>query len=237
MSSAAGSARYVEPVLQRARHYTAACGKSTVMAEERKLRVAVVGAAGTWGRFYLKAYNDHPDVDVIAIADQAARRDDFAARFGIQHVYATVEELLAVHGAPDIVSAVVPVSQNFPVISACVEAGVRVVSCEKPIHWDLKQADAIVELCRGTHTLLACAQCHLSQPFGTEVFDWVAEGNIGEVTSACIPGGCPREISGGACPQLAAIRLLCGMEVSWVEGWVLPPEPTYEVVPEGRPAV
>ena len=35
---------------------------------------------------------------------QAARRDNFAALFGIQHVYATVEELLAAHGAPDTVA-------------------------------------------------------------------------------------------------------------------------------------
>ena len=47
--------------------------------------------------------------------------------------YGTVAELLAVT-VPDIVSAVVPVSQNFPVVAACAEAGVRVVSCEKVRH-------------------------------------------------------------------------------------------------------
>jgi hypothetical protein len=26
------------------------------------------------------------------------------------------------------------------------------------------------------------------------------------------------------------------MEVAWVEGWALPPEPTYDVLPDGRPA-
>jgi hypothetical protein len=174
---------------------------------------------------------------VIAIADQAVgRARECADALGIQHVHATVDELLAVHGAPDIVSAVVPVSQNFPVVAACVEAGVQVVSCEKPIHFSLEEADSLVELCRCRGTLFACGQCHWSHPLGTEVFDWVRAGNIGKVTSACIPGGCPREVSGGACPQLAAIRLLCGMEVSWVEGWVLAPEPTYDAVPEGRPA-
>ena len=125
-----------------------------------KLRVAVVGAAGTWGRFYLKAYTEHPECEVVAIADQAPRRADFAARFGIKHAYETVEELLEAHGAPDIVSAVVPVSQNQPVVSACVAAGVRVVSCEKPIHFSLQEADALVELCRTGGTLFACAQCH-----------------------------------------------------------------------------
>ena len=75
---------------------------------------------------------------------------------------------------------------------------------------------------------------HWSNPLSTEVFDWVREGNIGEVTSAAIPGGLANEVSGGGCPQLASIRLLTGMEVAWVEGWTLPPEPTYDVVPEGE---
>ena len=103
-----------------------------------KLRVAVVGAAGTWGRYYLGAYAAHPDVDIVALVDTAERVAELGERFGVA-VYGTVEELLAVT-VPDIVSAVVPVSYNFPIVAACAEAGVRVVSCEKasptpPIHW------------------------------------------------------------------------------------------------------
>lgn len=94
-----------------------------------KLRVAVVGAAGTWGRYYLGAYAAHPDVDIVALVDTAERVAELGERFGVA-VYGTVEELLAVT-VPDIVSAVVPVSYNFPIVAACAEAGVRVVSCEK----------------------------------------------------------------------------------------------------------
>ena len=94
-----------------------------------KLSVAVVGAAGTWGRYYLGAYAAHPDVDIVALVDTAERVAELGERFGVA-VYGTVEELLAVT-VPDIVSAVVPVSYNFPIVAACAEAGVRVVSCEK----------------------------------------------------------------------------------------------------------
>ena len=97
--------------------------------EMAKLRVAVVGAAGTWGRYYLGAYAAHPEVELVALVDSAERVARLGERFGVE-TYGSVEELLRV-AVPDIVSAVVPVSQNFPVVAACAEAGVRVVSCEK----------------------------------------------------------------------------------------------------------
>jgi predicted dehydrogenase len=201
------------------------------------LRVAIVGAAGTWGRYYLGAYDRSPDCEVVALVDQATERVNvLAQRFGIKQVYSNVEELLAVD-VPDIVSAIVPVSQNFPVVAACASAGVRVVSCEKPIDFSLAQADALVELCRAKGTLFACGQCYWALPLMKECFEWVSAGNIGEVTAASIPGGLPNEVSGGGCPQLSAIRLLVGQEVSWVEGFTLPSPPTYEVLPDGLGAL
>ena len=208
---------------------------TTTTGSPAPLRVAVVGAAGTWGRYYLGAYHEHPDVEVVALVDPALPRTRaLAARFGVVRVCTTVDELLAPgHGpAPDIVSVVVPVGQNVPVVSACAHAGVDVVSCEKPIHWSLEQADALVELCRAKGTRFACGQCAWAVPFMPEIFDWVAAGNIGKVTSASIPGGLPTEVSGGGCPQLAAIRLLVGQEATWVEGWTDPCEPTYDVLPQ-----
>jgi len=69
-----------------------------------------------------------------------------------------------------------------------------------------------------------------------QVVDWIRAGNIGRLTAAAIPGGLPVEVSGGGCVQLAAVRILTGMEVEWVEGWVLPSEPGY-VAPAGRPDI
>lgn len=202
----------------------------------KKYRVAVVGAAGTWGRYYLRAYAGHPDCEVVAVVDRARdRRQAFADRYGVEAVFDTVEELLA-REVPDIVSAVVPVAHNFPTVAACAEAGVRVVSCEKPIAAELAEADAIVRFCRERGTLLGCAQTAWSTPFMPQVIDWVRAGNIGRLTGAAIPGGLPVEVSGGGCVQLAGVRLLTGMEVEWVEGWTLPSEPGY-VAPPGRPDI
>ena len=202
----------------------------------KKYRVAVVGGAGTWGRFYLRAYAQHPDCEIVALVDQAReRRQEFSARYGIDLVLDTVEELLD-REVPDIVSAVVPVSQNYPTVVACAEAGVRVVSCEKPISAELAEADAMVRICRERGTLFACGQSAWATPYMPQILDWVGAGHIGKLTAAAIPGGLPTEVSGGGCVQLSAIGLLTRQEVEWVEGWTLPSLPGY-VAPPGRPEV
>lgn len=203
---------------------------------DKKYRVAVVGGAGTWGRFYLHVYAEHPECEVVALVDRARdRRREFAEKYGIETVCDTVEELLA-RDVPDIVSAVVPVSQNYPTVVACAEAGVRVVSCEKPIAAELAEADDMLRICRERGTLLGCAQAAWSTAFMPQAVEWVRAGNIGKLTAAAIPGGLPTEMAGGGCVQLAAMRILTGMEVEWVEGWTLPSEPGY-VAPPGRPDI
>ena len=204
--------------------------------DNKKYRVAVVGGAGTWGRYYLHAYAEHPDCEIIALVDRARdRRQTFADRYGIKTVYNTIDELLA-REVPDIVSAIVPVAHNFPTVVACAEEGVRVVSCEKPIAATLDEADSMVRICRERGTLLGCGQAAWATPYMPQVIDWVHAGNIGRLTRAAIPGGLPVEVSGGGCVQLGSIRLLTGMEVEWIEGWTLPSEPGY-VAPPGRPDI
>jgi hypothetical protein len=59
---------------------------------------------------------------------------------------------------------------------ACAEAGVRVVSCEKPIHFSLAEADKLIALCEAKGTLFACAQCHYSSP---QVSSCLVGGGVG----------------------------------------------------------
>ena len=54
----------------------------------KQYRVAVVGAAGTWGRYYTRAYAAHPDCEIICLVDRAReRRDAIARRYGVEKVY------------------------------------------------------------------------------------------------------------------------------------------------------
>ena len=192
--------------------------------KNHKYRVAIVGGAGMWGRHYLRAYAEHPDCQIVALVDQARdRRQAFADRYGVKVIFDTVMDLLA-NDLPDIVSIILPVSQNPEAVIACAEAGVKVVSCEKPIAVTLSQADEMVSICRDRGTAFGCGTGYWDGPYLPEIADWIQSGNIGPLTGAGIPAGLPREVSGGGCVQLTMIRLLTGMEVSWVEGWTLQPE-------------
>ena len=200
---------------------------------EKKYRVAVVGAAGTWGRFYTRAYANRPDCEIAGLVDRARDRcEEIAGRYGVERVYDELGDLLAVE-VPDIVSVIVPVSQNYPCVTACAEAGVRVVSCEKPISHQLHEADEIIRICRQRGTLLGCSQAGWATPHMPGAIEWVRQGAIGRLTAAAIPGGLPVEVSGGGCVQLASLRILTGMDVEWVEGYTLPAEPGY--VAQGTP--
>ncbi len=190
----------------------------------KKYRVAVVGGAGTWGRFYLRAYANHPDCEIVALVDRARdRRDAFAERYEVETVFDTVDELFAIE-VPDIVSIILPVGHNPETVIACAEAGVKAVSCEKPIAVELSQADEMVRVCRERGTAFGCGTGYWDAPYLLETADWIRAGNIGQLTGAAIPGGLPTEVSGGGCVQLTMTRLLTGMEVEWAEGWALPPQ-------------
>ena len=189
---------------------------------ERKYRVAVVGGAGTWGRYYLRTFAQHPRCQVIALVDRARdRRQAFADRYAVPAVFDDVGELLA-REIPDIVSVILPVAYTAGVVLQCAEAGVKVVSCEKPIAAQLSQADELVRRCRELGTILGCGTARWS-PYIPQIIDWVRAGNIGALTGVAMPNGLEREVSGGACHDLVLMRLLVGREVEWVEGWTQPP--------------
>ncbi len=198
----------------------------------KKYRVAIVGGAGTWGRRYLHAYAHHPHCEIIALVDRAAeRRNAFATHYGINTQYDTLDQLLE-RQVPDVVSAVVPVGVNPTAVIACAEAGVKVVSCEKPIAAQLSQADDMVLICRQRGTVFSCGSIYSGIPHLSETIDWLRADHLGTITGAAITSGLPKEVSGGACVQLSLLRLLSNLEVEWAEGWTLPPLPEWTWPPD-----
>jgi predicted dehydrogenase len=194
------------------------------LSKNEKIRVAMVGGAGIWGRYYLRAFAAHPNCKIVALVDTAReRRQAFAERYGIEKTCDTVDQLLA-DEIPDIVSTSIPVGHNHAVVTTCARAGVKVVSCEKPIAPTLADADEMVRVCREHGTAFACGTAHWEIDYLPDIAAWIRDGNIGRLTAAAIPGGLPREVSGSGCVQLTMLRLLTGMEVEWVEGFILPRE-------------
>lgn len=194
------------------------------MSEARKLRVAVAGGAGNWGAKFMHAYARRTDCEVVALVDTAReRRKEFAAHYGIRSEYDTVHELLA-RDVPDIVTAILPVSAAHEAVVACANAGVKVVSCEKPLSDALWKADEMVSVCAAKGVPFGCGTAMWEVRNLPEVCGWIREGNIGELTGASIRSGLVGQVSGTGCVPLNFLRFLTGMEVVWVEGWTEPEE-------------
>jgi len=186
-------------------------------------RVAVVGAAGYWGRKYAKAYAEHPSCDLYAIADTAKdRRGDFAEWYGVSEVYDTVEALLE-DGIPDICTISLPVSASYHAVLACAAAGVPVITCEKPIAESLAKADEMVDRCMERGVSFSCGTALWEYPLIANVAAWVRDGNIGSPERGYLPDGLSLHVSGNGCVLLVALGLLAGSEAAWIEGWTDPP--------------
>ena len=188
---------------------------------EQKCKVAVVGGAGTWGRHYLRAYAERSDCEVTLVDKAGARAREFADLHGVATVVDDLDELLA-RDVPDVVSAILPVGQTYGAVLACAEAGVKAISCEKPLAVELSHADEMVAACREKGIAFGCGTAYWEVPQLIETARWIGEGHLGALQRAAIPGGLPVELSGAGCVQLTQLRLATGMEVEWVEGCVLP---------------
>lgn len=103
----------------------------------RRLRVGVIGLG--IGRKHIEGWREHPDVDVVAIADpDPARLTDIGERFGIAARHADAASLLGAGGL-DAVSICTPNVLHCELALAAFQAGCHVL-CEKPMAIDAGQA-------------------------------------------------------------------------------------------------
>jgi len=194
------------------------------MKKQTKYAAAVVGGAGDWGRHYLRAYHINRDCRLIAVVDKAReRRKVFADRYQIPEQFDTVHDLLQ-SMVPDIVSIILPVSQTYKAVMRCAEAGVGVISCEKPISENLAKADEMVLRCRDRGIPFSCGTALWEVAHLREIGQWAQAGNIGRFTEAAIPMGVTQQVSGIGCVVFNLLRFLTGCEAQWVEGWTIPEE-------------
>ena len=109
--------------------------------EQKKLRVAVIGAGG-WGYQHARAFSGRSDTELVAIAGRTQERTaKRAAEFKVPY-YFSVPELLEKE-KPDFVSLCLPAQHTFETTMAVIEAGIPLLS-EKPIAYKLEEARALV---------------------------------------------------------------------------------------------
>ena len=189
-----------------------------------KHRVAVVGC-GWMGVYYVEAYAQYPDTEIVGIVESnPQRRRDIAERFGVRAAYADVETLLR-DRVPDVVSIVTPTKYFKDVVVACAEAGVKGVSVEKPIGGVLSEVDAIVNVCEARGVVLAGGRVQRAIKEVQEVAGAVRAGRYGKIVGASVHNwGGGTQISGGGNQHVSVLRLLADAEVTEVIAWGKPLE-------------
>ena len=103
---------------------------------------------------HAKAYQLTPGVELVGVVDSHARvARAFAATWNIP--FSTTNLEIALRKAkPDVVSICSPTNTHVLIIKELCRAGVRAILCEKPIAYDLRAAEEVVELCEKQGVLL-----------------------------------------------------------------------------------
>jgi len=153
-------------------------------ADERKLRVAVIGHTGhgNFGHDVDKVWLTLPEIELVAVADADAK--GLAAvqkRLKLAKGYADYRVMLA-EIKPDIV-AIAPrfVDEHRDMALAAVAAGARGIYCEKPFCPSPAEADEIVAACEKHNVKLAVAHRNRYHPAIPAVDKLLKDGAIGKL--------------------------------------------------------
>lgn len=145
---------------------------------------------------HASAYASVPRVTRLVGCDpspdaRATFEKNWRDRYPDLRVYADLEALLASE-APDIVSVVTPDHRHAAVLLRVLEAGVRMVFCEKPIATSLTEADAMVTAVNDAGATVAVNYTRRWQPDTVEIRTKVRTGAIGDLSHVISQLGSPR---------------------------------------------
>lgn len=115
---------------------------------ENRLRVAIIGM-GAWGtRAHLPAFAARADVEVVAIVDARTEAlPAIAEQYGIPHTFSDAASLFRGVNGLDAVVLVTPTETHHDLVLQALAAGAHVL-CEKPLAYDVPQADAMMAALR-----------------------------------------------------------------------------------------
>ena len=145
------------------------------------LKIAIVGT-GLWGEVHASIYDEHPNVDIVALCDRdLAKASSVAAKYGIQNIYADTREMLAACGC-DAVSIATPDHLHADIAVACANAGKHML-IEKPIATTREDVHKIVEAAnKNCVRVMVDLHNRFSPPF-VEAKNAIDTGELGEIQS------------------------------------------------------
>jgi len=165
---------------------------------------------------HVVGYENHPRIDIVAGSSRDhGRRDRFATRTGAR-TYEQWSDLL-VKESFDIISVATYAPYHAEIVVACAEAGIRAIYCEKPIATKLDDADRMMEACKQSGSLLVLNHQRRFNSNCRRLRDYVAAGELGELTSANLQWGNGRLGNVGT-HMIDGLMMLTGRRVKQVSG-------------------
>jgi len=135
---------------------------------------------------HAQALAAHHQIELVAGSSRdAGRRQRFTERMNVAHTYSDWREMLR-NEQIDIVSIATYTPTHADIAIACCEAGVKAVILEKPIATTLRDADRVIETCRGCGVLLAVNHPRRWHPLWRSVRDAIRAGTIGEISHMAV---------------------------------------------------
>ena len=158
----------------------------------RKLRFALVG--GGQGSFIGRVHSIAAQLDgraelvAGALSSDPQRAKDSAGDYGIaeERAYGSYQEMIAGELALDeseridFVSIATPNHTHFEIAKAAVEAGFNVV-CDKPLTFDLAQAEELASLVEQHKVVFAVTHNYTGYPLVRQAREMVQSGELGEI--------------------------------------------------------
>jgi predicted dehydrogenase len=160
----------------------------------RKLRMALVG--GGQGAFIGRVHATAAVLDnraalvAGALSSDAARAkasaDDYdiapARAYGSYKELLEKEKALPAHQRIDFVSVATPNHTHFEIAKAAVEAGFNVI-CDKPLTFDLKQAEQLADAVDKSGVVFAVSHNYTGYPLVRQAREMIAAGELGEINA------------------------------------------------------
>ncbi len=141
-------------------------------------RVAAIGV-GSMGRNHARIYNELPDAELIAVADEnLATAQTIGGQFGV-NAYADFRQLLDKE-RPEAVSIAVPTALHYEVAMAALESGAHVL-IEKPIAATLEQGSALIEAAHRLNRVLAVGHVVRFNPAIQALKQKLVAGDLGRI--------------------------------------------------------
>ena len=151
------------------------------MKSAQTVKVAVIGA-GRWGSEHLRTYASLPNVEVVAVADNAPERAEQAAKsFGIPHWYTRYEDLCMLEEV-QAVSVVTPESDHLRPVLAAAKAGKHIL-IEKPVAENIAEVQTMIDAAGSGGVILMPGHICLFEMRYALVKEQLEHGKLGRVVS------------------------------------------------------